>query len=122
MHNIITDLSVKISQATTEEERFGYFMEIYRNVAGNPAYNFSYVGNSEWGELEPYIKRAYTVILPNRLAVEINTAGGKFCVCWMQTFAGDKYVRAFKEILDEIKIDCELSGPYPYPFPKCEIQ
>lgn len=122
IHNIITGLSQKISQAGTEEERFGYFMEIYKNVAGNPTYILSYIGNPEWGGLEPYIERVYSIILPDRLAVEINSAGGKFCVCWMQTFTGDKYVRAFKAALDGINVDCELSGPYPYPFTKCEIQ
>ena len=122
IHNIITGLSLKISQAGTEEERFGYFMEIYKNVAGNPTYILSYIGNPEWGGLEPYIERVYSIILPDRLAVEINSAGGKFCVCWMQTFTGDKYVRAFKAALDGINVDCELSGPYPYPFTKCEIQ
>jgi TPR repeat protein len=38
------------------------------------------VGNPRWGILEPYIEEEYTLIMNNKLFMEVNAAGGKFCI------------------------------------------
>lgn len=49
-------------------------------TVSNPTYTISYVGNPRWGILEPYIEEEYTLIMNNKLFMEANAAGGKFCI------------------------------------------
>ena len=93
--------------------------EIYQLVASNPSYSISYVGNPEWGSLEPYIEEEYTLIMNGKLFLEVNAAGGKFCISWIQGFESDAYVKTLQSLIRENGINCEVNGPFPHEWPKC---
>ena len=93
--------------------------KIYQLVASDPTYTISYVGNPEWGSLEPYIEEEYTLIMNNKLFLEVNAAGGKVCIAWVQGFENDAYVKGLQSLLRENGIGCEVSGPFPHEWPKC---
>jgi len=119
VHNSVMRISAQIRRTTDQAERQKLMHSIYQLVASNPTYSISYVGNPEWGSLEPYIEEEYTLIMNNKLFLEVNAAGGKFCIAWVQGFENDAYVKAFQSLLRENGINCEVSGPFPHEWPKC---
>ena len=88
-------------------------------MTSNPAYAVSYVGKPEWGSLEPFIDEEYTIIFGDKLQLELNAAGGKFCISWVQGFENDAYVRIFRDLLQKNGIRCVVSGPFLQVRPKC---
>ena len=119
VHNSVMRISAQIRNTTDQGERQRLMHEIYQLVASNPTYTISYVGNPEWGCLEPYIEEEYTLIMNNKLFLEVNAAGGKFCIAWVQGFENDAYVKTFQSLLSENGIHCEVSGPFLHEWPKC---
>ena len=119
VHNSVMRISAQIRSTPDQGERQRLMHEIYKLVASNPTYSISYVGNPEWGSLEPYIEEEYTLIMNNKLFLEVNAAGGKFCIAWVQGFQNDAYVKAFQSLLRENGINCEVSGPFRHDWPKC---
>ena len=119
VHNSVMRISAQIRSTPDQGERQRLMHEIYQLVASNPTYSISYVGNPEWGSLEPYIEEEYTLIMNNKLFLEVNAAGGKFCIAWVQGFQNDAYVKALQSLLRENGIHCEVSGPFQHEWPKC---
>ena len=119
VHNSVMRISAQIRRTTDQTERQRLMHEIYQLVASDPTYSISYVGNPEWGSLEPYIEEEYTLIMNKKLFLEVNAAGGKFCISWIQGFENDAYVKAFQSLLRENGIRCEVSGPFLHEWPKC---
>ena len=119
VHNSVMRISAQIRSTTDQGERQRLMHQIYQLVASNPTYTISYVGNPEWGSLEPYIEEEYTLIMNNKLFLEVNAAGGKFCIAWVQGFENDAYVKTFQSLLRENGIHCEVSGPFLHEWPKC---
>ena len=119
VHNSVMRISAQIRNTTDQGERQRLMHEIFQLVASNPTYTISYVGNPEWGSLEPYIEEEYTLIMNNKLFLEVNAAGGKFCIAWVQGFENDAYVKTFQSLLRENGIHCEVSGPFLHEWPKC---
>lgn len=119
VHNSVMRISAQIRSTTAQGERQRLMHQIYQLVASNPTYTISYVGNPEWGSLEPYIEEEYTLIMNNKLFLEVNAAGGKFCIAWVQGFENDAYVKTLQSLLRENGINCEVSGPFLHEWPKC---
>lgn len=119
VHNSVMRITAQIRNTTDQGERQRLMHEIYQLVASNPTYTISYVGNPEWGSLEPYIEEEYTLIMNNKLFLEVNAAGGKFCISWVQGFENDAYVKSLQSLLRENGINCEMSGPFLHEWPKC---
>ena len=119
VHNSVMRIKGQIQRSTDQAERQKLMHQIYQLVASDPTYFISYVGNPEWGSLEPYIEEEYTLIMNNKLFLEVNAAGGKFCISWIQGFENDAYVKAFQSLLCENGINCEVSGPFLHEWPKC---
>lgn len=119
VHNSVMRISAQIRRTTDQSERQRLMHEIYQLVASDPTYSISYVGNPEWGSLEPYIEEEYTLIMNKKLFLEVNAAGGKFCISWIQGFENDAYVKTFQSLLRENGIRCEVSGPFLHEWPKC---
>lgn len=119
VHNSVMRISAQIRKTTNQGERQRLMHEIYQLVASNPTYTISYVGNPEWGSLEPYIEEEYTLIMNNKLFLEVNAAGGKFCISWVQGFENDAYVKTLQSLLRENGFHCEVSGPFLHEWPKC---
>ena len=97
------------------------FISVIQPLAGknSAVHGISYVGNPEWGSLEPFIDEEYTIIFGDKLQLELNAAGGKFCISWVQGFENDAYVRIFRDLLQKNGIRCEVSGPFLQVRPKC---
>ena len=53
----------------------------------------------------------------NKLFLEVNASGGKFCVSWIQGFENDAYVKTLQSLLRENGINCEVSGPFLHEWP-----
>lgn len=121
VHNTAIGCMARIRNASTAEERRKYSMQMYATLVGNPTYTISYVGNSEWGALAPFVTHALTFAFRGKMGLEINTAGGNFCISWMQSFDDDTYVRTFQELLGELGVSCDVQGPFPLPWPRCEL-
>lgn len=119
VHNSVMKVSAQIRNTPDPREKQRLMHEIYQLVASNPTYTISYVGNPEWGSLEPYIEEEYTVIMNNKLFLEVNAAGGKFCISWVQGFKNDAYVKTFRSLLQENGINCVVNGPFLHEWPKC---
>ena len=119
VHNSVMRISAQIRSTSDQTEKQRLMHEIYQLVASNPTYSVSYVGNPEWGILEPYIEEEFTLIMNNKLFLEVNAAGGKFCVAWVQGFENDTYVKTLQNLLREDGIHCEVSGPFLHEWPKC---
>ena len=119
VHNSVMRISAQIRSTTDQGERQRLMHQIYQLVASNPTYTISYVGNPEWGSLEPYIEEEYTLIMNNKLFLEVNAAGGKFCIAWVQGFENDAYVKTLQSLLRENGINCDVSGPFLHEWPKC---
>ena len=119
VHNSVMRISAQIRSTTDQAERQRLMHSIYQLVASDPTYSISYVGNPEWGSLEPYIEEEYTLIMNKKLFLEVNAAGGKFCIAWIQGFENDAYVKTLQSLLRENGIGCEVSGPFPHDWPKC---
>ncbi len=119
VHNSVMRISAQIRSTTDQGERQRLMHEIYQLVASNQTYTISYVGNPEWGSLERYIEEEYTWIMNNKLFLDVNAAGGKFCIAWVQGFENDAYVKTLQSMLRENGIGCEVSGPFPHEWPKC---
>lgn len=119
VHNSVMRISAQIRSTSDQGERQRLMHGIYQLVASNPTYTISYVGNPEWGSLEPYIEEEYTVIMNNKLFLEVNAAGGKFCIAWVQGFENDAYVKTFQNLIRENGINCVVSGPFLHQWPKC---
>lgn len=119
VHNSVMRITARIRSTPDQQERQRLMHEVYKLVASNPTYTISYVGNPEWGSLEPYIEEEYTLIMNNKLFLEVNAAGGKFCISWIQGFGNDVYVKTFQRLLREDGINCEVRGPFLHEWPKC---
>ena len=120
-HNQVMKISAEIQKATDPAERQRLMGEIYKLVVSNPTYVLSYVGNPEWGEIGKYITEQYSIASSGKLMIEVNSAGGNFCVCWMQRFKNEKYVRTFQSLLENNGIPCKITGPIPFADPRWQI-
>ena len=119
VYNSVIRISGQIQSSTDPMEKQRLSYEIYKLVTSNPAYAISYVGKPEWGSLEPFIDEEYTIIFGDKLQLELNAAGGKFCISWVQGFENDAYVRNFRDLLQKNGIRCVVSGPFLQVRPKC---
>ena len=119
VHNSVIRISGQIQSSTDPMEKQRLSYEIYKLVTSNPTYAVSYVGKPEWGSLEPFIDEEYTIVFGDKLQLELNAAGGKFCISWVQGFENDAYVRNFRDLLQKNGIRCVVSGPFLQVRPKC---
>lgn len=120
-HNKLMQISAAMMQETDPLKQQALMGEVYALMVSNPTYNLSYIGNPKWGSLAPYVLEEYTLIATSQLMIEVNAAGGKFCIGWVQRFANTKYVEEFRKLLEENGIACEVEGPFPFADPKCQL-
>ncbi|MCR5746076.1 MAG: hypothetical protein K6G03_00025 [Lachnospiraceae bacterium] len=121
IHNSIMRILAKVRSTPDQAEKQRLMKELYRIAQSNPTYGISYVGNPEWGSLEPYIEEEYSLVMSRKLFIEVNVAGGNFCISWVQGFKNDAYIKTFQSLLKESGINCAVSGPYIQEWPKCCI-
>ena len=79
----------------------------------------SYVGKANFGDMEKYITDFKTIIssvIP--LGIEISAVNGKFYLDFIQNFEDERYIKAFKEELDSLKIKYEVKDVNKLDLPK----
>ncbi len=121
IHNTVINTRSQLRNATDMEEKQRIMKELYHVVSSNPTYGISYVGTPNWGSLEPYIEEEYTIVMNKKLFIEINAAGGNFCLDWIQAFKNEDYIKTFSQLLNESGINCVVKGPFIHNWPKVYI-
>ena len=53
--------------------------------------------------------------------LEVTSAGDQIFVCFMQILDTDKYINAFREVMNELGISFTMEGPYPKKLPKHQL-
>ena len=71
-------------------------------------YNVSYVGTTDFGDMQQYIKAIYTIAF-GHLLVEINSMGDMFFLTFHQIIDDDKYINAFLKVMDEVGLSYTIS-------------
>lgn len=89
-----------------------------KQVALNNASAVSYIGKTDWGGMEKYIKNVYLFAGEQKrgdtIGMEVLTIGDDFTICLMQRGKGEKYVNAFIQELNENGINVHLYGQKRY--------
>ena len=88
--------------------------------AKHGTYIVNYTGQMDWGEVADYIE-SYVLIVEGHVMLEVTSLGEKIFVCFMQILDTDKYINAFREVMNELGISFTMEGPYPKKLPKHQL-
>ena len=72
----------------------------------------NYTGEMHWGEVAEYVE-SYVGVVDGHLVLEITAMEGKIFISFMQMIRGDKYINAFRQVLDELGLGYRMTGPFP---------
>ena len=72
----------------------------------------NYTGRMDWGEVADYVE-SYVAIVGGHTLCEISSMADKIFMSMMLLLDTRKYVDALKAVMDELGIECTISGPYP---------
>ena len=88
--------------------------------AKHGTYIVNYTGQMDWEEVADYIE-SYVLIVEGHVMLEVTSMGEKIFVCFMQILDTDKYINAFREVMNELGISFTMEGPYPKKLPKHQL-
>ena len=88
--------------------------------AKHGTYIVNYTGQMDWGEVADYIE-SYVLIVEGHVMLEVTSAGDRIFVCFMQILDTDKYINAFREVMNELGISFTMEGPFPKKLPKHQL-
>jgi len=88
--------------------------------AKHGTYIVNYTGQMDWGEVADYIE-SYVLIVEGHVMLEVTSVGEKIFVCFMQILDTDKYINAFRDVLNELGISFTMEGPFPKKLPKHQL-
>ena len=80
----------------------------------------NYTGKMEWGEVADYVE-SYFATVDGHLLLEALSMHDKIFLSFMQLIKEPKYVNAFCEVLEELKIPYKKEGPFPNIRPKHQL-
>ena len=81
--------------------------------------SISYVGKANFGDIEKYITDFKTITnSQNPLLLKISAINGKFYLDFIQNFEDERYIKAFKEELESLKIKYEVKDVNKIELPK----
>lgn len=80
--------------------------------AKHGTYIVNYTGQMDWGEVADYVE-SYAVVIEGHMVMEITSMADRIFVSFMQLLDEQKYVKAFQEVLDELRIPYKVEGPFP---------
>ncbi|MCQ2050500.1 MAG: hypothetical protein MJZ22_05830 [Candidatus Saccharibacteria bacterium] len=87
----------------------------YSSISGSDSfhgtYSISYSGYHDWGEIADYVDSFY-VIVDGHQMLEISAIKDKIFCSFMQVIRTDKYINAFKKVLEENGIPYKIQGPF----------
>ena len=71
--------------------------------------SISYVGKANFGDIEQYITDFKTITISHTpIMIEISAVNGRFYLDFIQNFEDERYIKAFKEELESLKIKYEV--------------
>ena len=71
--------------------------------------SISYVGRANFGDIEQYITDFKTITISHTpIMIEISAVNGRFYLDFIQNFEDERYIKAFKEELESLKIKYEV--------------
>ncbi len=82
-----------------------------RDGSVHGTYFVNYSGYCDWGEVADYID-SYYVIVDGHQMLELSSVRDKIFCCFMQVIRTDRYIDAFKRVLEENGIPYKISGPF----------
>jgi len=88
--------------------------------AKHGTYIVNYTGQMDWGEVADYIE-SYVLIVEGHVMLEVTSVGEKIFVCFMQILDTDKYINAFRDVLNELGVSFTMEGPFPKKLPKHQL-
>lgn len=92
------------------------YMEKHNPSTGKDAehgtFLVNYTGEMHWGEVADYIE-SYVAVVDGHLVLEISAMEGKIFISFMQMVKGNKYIDAFRQVLDELGLEYRMTGPFP---------
>lgn len=109
MKNMLQYYEKVDSLKTIEEKRDFCLKEGLFTKACRDTYNVSYVGQTDFGAMNQYIRSMNTLLYGN-LLVEINAIGNMFYISLNQVTQTDRYVKAFLNVLDEAELSYSVSN------------
>lgn len=71
-----------------------------------PTADISYTGMLDRGSLARHVQNCYAYADWTSTLVEVNYVNENFCLSFTQKFATDRYVKAFRELLEQYGIAC----------------
>ncbi|MCR5747363.1 MAG: hypothetical protein K6G03_06605 [Lachnospiraceae bacterium] len=80
----------------------------------------SYTGQMDWGDVADHIE-SFVYIVEGHVMIEISSVGDRIFVCFMQVINTDKYIKAFREVFNEMGISFKEEGPFPKRLPRHQL-
>ena len=72
----------------------------------------NYTGEMHWGEVAEYVE-SYVGVVDGHLVMEISAMEGKIFISFMQMIRGNRYIDAFRQVMDELGLEYRMTGPFP---------
>lgn len=104
----------EIDQIDGHKEKIKYVKNnniLYGKNVVHGTYIVNYSGHIKWGDLTDYIE-SYVHIVDGHQLLEISTLGDKIFCSYHQVIRTDKYINAFKKVLDDNNIEYKMNGPF----------
>lgn len=99
----------KIDSLNSLEEKCAFCLEEGRFTKGcKDTYNVSYVGQTDFGDMQKYIDAMYSIAF-GHLVVEINAMRDMFFLNFHQIVKNDSYINAFLNIMDDVGLSYSIS-------------
>ena len=97
-----------VLQNISSSKRTGLISQIAAKYRRFVTFVVSYVGRSQFGEIEQYIESEYANVesYDPDILIEITCLNGKFYLNLMQTFSSDRYVKALMHQFESAGIEC----------------
>ena len=96
------------SRKTIEEKRSFCLQEGLFTKGCKDTYNVSYVGRTDFGSMDKYVRSLYSLAYGN-LLIEVNAIGNMFYIAFNQVRKQDRYIKAFLSILREEGLSYSVS-------------
>ena len=84
-------------------------------------YVVGYTGNMDWGEVADYLD-SYVAIIDGHQMLQITALEDKVFCCYHQVLRTDKYIDAFRKVLDDTGFTYTVEGPFPKNLPRHKLK
>ena len=120
MQRVVKDYEFTDTLPTLEAKRKYNLMHSRYMSQLRGTFVVSYLGQKNWGGLEPYIQAAYTISEGHMVMQALNISG-KFCVSIFTVVPSHKHINAFCQTLDNEGLAYTIKGPFKKNLPDVDI-